>query len=115
MERDKDYNVELAKYIWSILKYNPPVLMSWGVDLDTIKVIDRGLQFHVRGFLLTGNVVIVYNEGTDYFDVTFHRDDSPEEVRVYNNVALDGLVDLIDSKVEKTDEYEKRVSDTYDT
>ena len=29
MERDKDYNVELAKYIWSILKYNPPVLMSW--------------------------------------------------------------------------------------
>jgi len=37
------------------------------------------------------------------------------EVRVYNNVALDGLVDLIDSKVEKTDEYEKRVSDTYDT
>ena len=98
MERDKDYNVELAKYIWSILKYNPPVLMSWGVDLDTIKVIDRGLQFHVQGFLLTGNVVIVYNE-----------------VRVYNNVALDGLVDLIDSKVEKTDEYEKRVSDTYDT
>ena len=53
MERDKDYNVELAKYIWSILKYNPPVLMSWGVDLDTIKVIDRGLQFHVQGFLLT--------------------------------------------------------------
>ena len=115
MERDKNYDLELAKYIWSILKYNPPVLMSWGVDLDTIKVIDRGLQFHVRGFLLTGNVVIVYNEGTDYFDVTFHRDDSPEEVRVYNNVALDGLVDLIDSKVEKTDEYEKRVSDTYDT
>ena len=92
MERDKDYNVELAKYIWSILKSKPPVLMSWGVDLDTIKVIDRGLQFHVQGFLLTGNVVIVYNE-----------------------VALDGLVDLIDSKVEKTDEYEKRVSDTYDT
>lgn len=115
MERDKDYNVELAKYIWSILKYNPPVLMSWGVDLDTIKVIDRGLQFHVQGFLLTGNVVIVYNEGTDYFDVTFHRDGSPEEVRIYNNIALDGLVDLIDSKVEKTDDYEKRVSDTYDT
>ena len=111
MERDKDYNVELAKYIWSILKSKPPVLMSWGVDLDTIKVIDRGLQC----FLLTGNVVIVYNEGTDYFDVTFHRDGSPEEVRIYNNVALDGLVDLIDSKVEKTDEYEKRVSDTYDT
>ena len=115
MERDKNFDLELAKYIWSILKYNPPVLMSWGVDLDTIKVIDRGLQFHVQGFLLTGNVVIVYYEGTDFFDVTFHRDGAPEEVRVYNNGALDGLVDLIDSKVEKTDDYEKRVSDTYDT
>lgn len=71
MERDKDYNVELAKYIWSILKYNPPVLMSWGVDLDTIKVIDRGLQFHVQGFLLTGNVVIVYNEGDGLFRRNF--------------------------------------------
>ena len=41
---------------------------------------------------------------------------SPEEVPAFIiNVALDGLVDLIDSKVEKTDEYEKRVSDTYDT
>ena len=52
MERDKDYNVELAKYIWSILKSKPPVLMSWGVD-DTIKVNDWGLQCHVQGFLLT--------------------------------------------------------------
>lgn len=113
MERDKNYDVELAKYIWSILKSRLPVLMSWGVDLDTMKVIDRGLQFHVQGFILTGNVVIVYNEGTDYFDVVFHRDDSPEEVQSYSNVALDELVDLIDSEVEKTADYEKKFSDTY--
>lgn len=24
MERDKNYDLELAKYIWSILKSNPP-------------------------------------------------------------------------------------------
>lgn len=106
-------SVRMAGYIWSILKSKLPVLMSWGVDLDTMKVIDRGLQFHVQGFLLTGNVVIVYNEGTDYFDVVFHRDDSPEEVQSYSNVAFDELVDLIDLEVEKTDDYEKRVSDTY--
>lgn len=106
-------SVRMAGYIWSILKSQLRVLMSWGVDLDTMKVIDGGMQFHVQGFLLTGNVVIVYNEGTDYFDVTLHEDDSPEEVQVYEDVAFDELVDLIDSKVEKTDDYEKKVPDTY--
>lgn len=109
----QEESVKMAGYIWSILKSKLPVLMSWGVDLETMKVIDGGLQFHVQGFILSGNVVIVYNEGTDYFDVTLHKDDSPEEVRVYEDVAFDELVDLIDSKVEKTDDYEKRVSDTY--
>lgn len=33
MERDKDYDLELAKYIWSILKSNLPVLMSWELRL----------------------------------------------------------------------------------
>lgn len=98
---------------WSILKSKLPVLMSWGVDLDTMKVINGGLQFHVQGFVLIGNVVIVYNEETDYFDVTLHKDESPEETQVYEGVAFDELVDLIDSKVEKTDDYEKRVSDVY--
>ena len=48
MKRDKNYDLELAKYIWSILKYNPPVLMSWGVDLDTIKVIKCGLRIQAH-------------------------------------------------------------------
>ena len=39
MERDKNYDLELAKYIWSILKSNLPVLMSWGVEIETVKVI----------------------------------------------------------------------------
>lgn len=113
MERSKNNDLELAKYIWSILKSNLPVLMSWGVDFNNITVINGGLQFHVQGFILSGNVAVVYNEGTDYFDVTLHKDKSPEEVQVYTNVALDELVDLIDSKVEKTNGYEKRISDTY--
>ena len=41
MERDKDYNVELAKYIWSILKSKPPVLMSWGCLLYTSDAADE--------------------------------------------------------------------------
>ena len=38
MERDKNYDLELAKYIWSILKSNLPVLMSWGVEIGVTKV-----------------------------------------------------------------------------
>lgn len=106
-------SVKMAGYIWDILKSKLPILMSWGVDLNTVRVINGGLQFHVQGFILSGNVAVAYNEGTDYFDVALHKDGSPGEVQVYEDVPLDGLVDLIDSKVEKTDDHERRISDTY--
>ena len=69
MERDKNYDLELAKYIWSILKSNLPVLMSWGVEIETVKVITCGLEFRVNGFKHTGKVQIVLNEGADLFEV----------------------------------------------
>ena len=98
MKRDKNYDLELAKYIWSILKYNPPVLMSWGVDLDTIK--------H------TGKVQIVLNEGADLFEVCLLGEDG--EIRdKREDIYFDMLVSEVDELVEKTDDYEKRVSDTY--
>ena len=59
MERDKNYDLELAKYIWSILKSNLPVLMSWGVEIETVKAIKCGLEFRVNGFKHTGKVQIV--------------------------------------------------------
>ena len=59
MERDKNYDLELAGYIWSILKSNLPVLMSWGVEIETVKVITCGLEFRVNGFKHTGKVQIV--------------------------------------------------------
>ena len=69
MERDKNYDLELAKYIWSILKSNLPVLMSWGVEIETVKAIKCGLEFRVNGFKHTGKVQIVLNEGADLFEV----------------------------------------------
>lgn len=50
MKKEEDYDAGLAKYIWSILKSNLPVLMSWGVELDTVKVIKCGIEFKVNGF-----------------------------------------------------------------
>ena len=69
MERDKNYDLELARYIWSILKSDLPVLMSWGVEIETVKAIKCGLEFRVNGFKHTGKVQIVLNEGADLFEV----------------------------------------------
>ena len=54
MERDMNYDLELARYIWSILKSDLPVLMSWGVEIETVKVITCGIEFKVNGFKHTG-------------------------------------------------------------
>ena len=54
---NKNYDLKLAGYIWSILKTQPVIVMSWGVDMDTIKPVKGGLEFHVQGFKHTGMVV----------------------------------------------------------
>ena len=112
MERDKNYDLELAKYIWSILKSNLPVLMSWGVEIETMKVITCGLEFKVNGFKHIGKVQIVLNEGADLFEVCLLGEDG--EIRdKREDIYLDMLVSVVDELVEKTDDYEKRISDTY--
>ena len=109
MERDKNYDLELAGYIWSILKSNLPVLMSWGVEIETMKVITCGLEFKVNGFKHTGKV---QNEGADLFEVCLIGEDG--EIRdKREGIYFDMLVSVVDELVEKTDDYEKRVSDTY--
>ena len=45
---NKNYDLKLAGYIWSILKTQPIIVMSWGVDMDTIKPVKGGLEFHVH-------------------------------------------------------------------
>lgn len=44
---NKNYDLKQAVYIWSILKTQPIIVMSWGVDMDTIKPVKGGLEFHV--------------------------------------------------------------------
>ena len=43
-------DLEMARYIWSILKTQLTIIMSWGIDPGSIKVVDLGIQFHVQGF-----------------------------------------------------------------
>lgn len=64
---NKDNNMEMAKYILSILKSNMMVFMSWGSH--AFYSIPNGLQFSVQGFKFKGKVKVIYNEGIDLFTV----------------------------------------------
>lgn len=112
MNPNKDYDLKIAKYIWKILGSQPAILMSWGVDVETIRVIKSGMEFHVNGFKLTGKVRISLNEGTDLFVVTLIPD-SGEKSEIIEDVFLDMLVRTIDEHIEKTDDYKKRVYEAY--
>ncbi len=106
------YNEEMAGYIWQILKTDLPVVMSWGIDPGSMKVIEGGLEFHVQGFKHTGKVRVVLNLGTDLFDVSLIPDAGGKEETV-EDIFLDRLVCVIDEHVEKTEDYEKRISEEY--
>ena len=110
---NKNYDLKLARYIWSILKTQPIIVMSWGVDMDTIKPVKGGLEFHVQRFKHTGMVQIILDEGKDLFEIHLIPD-SEGERKIIEDVYFDMLGSIIDENVEKTDDYEKRISDTYD-
>lgn len=112
MQDNEDYNVRLAKYIWTILTSHPIILMSWGIDPKTVKTIELGLEFRVDGFKHAGLVRVTLNETEDLFEVTL-IDDNGTTVDTIQSVFCDNLVAVIDDAVEKTDNYEKSICAEY--
>ncbi len=106
MENDK----ELAEYIYTILLSQPTIIMSWG--FHDLKIIQRGLSFHVNGFKHKGKVSIKYNDGQDLFDI-FLIDINGETVDTINMVYFDQLVEIINERVEKTEDYNDRINNEY--
>ena len=80
--------------------------------MDTIKPVKGGLEFHVQGFKHTGMVQIVLDERKDLFEVHLIPDSEGEE-KIIEDVYLDMLVSVTDRNVEKTDDYEKKISEEY--
>ena len=102
----------MAEYIMVILKSRWHIMWSWGCCKFT--ALNEGLMWHVQGYLLNGWVKVLYNEGTDAFDVYF-LNNRKELVKEVSEVYLDNLVDVIDYHVEKDDsfDYDKRVKQQY--
>jgi len=103
--------MEMAKYIMTILKTQLMVVWSWGFHQPVALPNNEGLQFKVQGFKFKGTVAVAYNAGWDLFDVSFIK--NGKVVDKIEEVYLDGLVDVIDRYVEKTDDYENRVKEEY--
>lgn len=109
---NNDYNRELAKYIWSVLRMQITIFISWGVDPESMKVIEGGLEFECNGFKHTGKVQIVLDEGKDLFEVHLISENG-EKIKTIEDVYVDMLVDVIDENVEKTEDYKERICREY--
>ena len=109
---DEDYCKEIANYIFSIFRTNPFVVMSWGINPASITIVDVGVKFHVQGFLHTGYVQVVLNEGEDLFEVTLISEEG-ETLKTIEHIFVDNLICVIDDAVEKCQNYEERISQEY--
>ena len=102
--------MEMAQYIISIFKYYLPIVWSWGFNNPV--AIENGLRFNTQGFIHTGVVEVLYDEGYDLFRVRLlNKDGSVKQEQ--DGIYVDGLVDCIDKMVEKTDNYVSRVNAEY--
>ena len=84
-------------------------MWSWG--FNSPKAITNGLSFKVQGFKFKGTVEVVYNEGTDLFDISLIK--GGKTVEAVEGVYIDQLVTVIDHHVELVDNYKERVEDEY--
>lgn len=88
--------MEMARYILSILRTQPVIVLSWGFHAPV--AVDNGLRFLVNGRLHRGAVEVRYDEGADLFRVRTMANGQVK--REESDVYLDCLVRVIDRMVE---------------
>ena len=100
----------MANYIISIFRCYLPIILSWGFHNPV--AIENGLRFSVQGYLHTGKVEVLYDEGYDLFKVRLLNPDGSTK-REEDGIYLDCLVDVIDGLVERCTNYADRVRKDY--
>lgn len=88
--------MEMAEYIYMIIRSNPIYMMSWGFR-NALAVKD-GLRFHVNGYLHKGWVEVLYDEAMDLFRVRTLKNGAVKQEK--SEVYIDCLVNVIDRMVE---------------
>ena len=103
-------DTSMARYILIIFRHYLRIVWSWG--FNTPIAVENGLQFMVQGYLHTGIVQVLYNEGTDLFTVKLLNNDGSIKI-VVEDIYLDCLVHVIDGMVERCEGYADRVRNSY--
>ena len=99
--------MDMYSYILQIFRLQANTVASWGFN-QPVRVPDgNGMEFSVEGFIHQGKVRVLYNAGTDAFDIYILNADG--STKVY----IDVLVDVIDRHVERCENYGQRVKDFY--
>jgi len=99
----------MTTYIMNCLTRQKIIVFSWGFRNPI--AINNGLRFSVNGFIHKGIVEIIYNEGTDYFDLNFIK--NKQLKKRIASVAKDELIETLDLYIEKVDKYDERVRKEY--
>lgn len=89
-----------------LLKSRLNVVFSWG--LHNKRVIPDGVRFDVQGFKFTGEVKVLF----DYARSIKNNETTFKVVigeQVHTDVKADELINFIDERVEKVDNYEEAV------
>ena len=89
-----------------ILQSRMNVVFSWGTHNK--RVIPDGVRFDVHGFKYTGEVKVLF----DYARSIKHEQATSKVVigqQVHHGVKDEELIDFIDERVEKVDNYEEAV------
>lgn len=105
----------IDKYIKQIFGYYPMVVGSWGVE-SYVPVMEceegeGGLCIRVNAYKFQGEGRIMLS-WLDLFDVTLYNPDGTIKEQV-TGIYVDNLVPVIDSLIERTDDYEERIKRDY--
>ena len=96
----------ITAIINSILSSRMNVIMSWG--LHNKRVITDGVRFDVQGFKFTGEVKIIFDFARSAeTNLTTFKVQIGDEVTT--GITAENLIDFIDERVEKVDNYEEAV------
>ena len=82
------------------------------INPASITIVDVGVRFHVQGFIHTGYVQVVLNEGEDLFEITLISEEG-ETLNKIEHIFVDNLISVIDDAVEKCENYQERISQEY--
>lgn len=107
----------IDNYIKQIFGYYPMVVGSWGIE-SCVPIMEcdegeGGLSIRVNALQVKpGTEVRIMLSWLDLFDVTIINPDGSIKQKE-TGIYVDNLVPVIDSLIEKTDDYDERIRQTY--